>query len=153
MPTPLVTQNYPNDFQVVTFPLNATTSGFTSEDSGNLASCPILYADRDLAIDSITCTISVAGSSSAAINVRKTSAGTATTPTTPLFHIGVASTPVKLHATDIVGTATGNTFVSLATPSNDTNIVRTGNWVGLTFAGTTSAMRGLVQIRFRSAIA
>ena len=150
MPIPLVTQHYPDDFQIFTFPL-LVGSGYRSEEAGAVTTTPLLYEDRDLVVDSITVAISVVGTSGAALNVRKSTAGTSTTPSGPSFD--TTGTAVKLHTVNVDGTTLGTTVVTLNSPSTDVNLVKAGNWLGLAFAGTTANMRGMVQIRFRSRVA
>ena len=51
MPTPLVTQHYPHDFQIITLGLNTTGDG---------ADQAMFYADRNIVIDSVIVGTSVA---------------------------------------------------------------------------------------------
>lgn len=146
MPTPLVTQHYPHDFQVVTFnPLDRAGAGAT-DGNGSYA---IFYADRDVAVDSIVIAIAQAGALSSTIRIFKTTSGTATSPAVPLFN-GTTALTTAAQAADA---AAGTYVQTLVTPANDTNIVRAGNWIGVVLSGTLTAFRGLVQIRLRSAIA
>lgn len=148
MPTPLVTQHYPHDFQVVTF--NACDRyGAGATDGSSTASYAIFYADRDVAVDSIVIGIAQAGAASSTLRIFKTTTGTASSPATPLFN-GTTALTTAAQAAD----ATAGVYVqTLATPANDTNIVRAGNWIGVILSGTLTAFRGQIQIRLRSAIA
>lgn len=147
MPTPLVTQHYPDDFQVVTFnALDRYNAGATDGSNGSFA---IFYADRDVAVDSIVIGIAVAGAASSSLRIFKTTSGTAASPATPLFN-GTTALTTAAQAAD----ATAGVYVqTLATPANDTNIVRAGNWIGVLLSGTLTAFRGQIQIRLRSRIA
>jgi hypothetical protein len=148
MPTPLVTQHYPDDFQVVTFnALDRYGSGAT--DGGSTASYAIFYADRDVAVDSIVIAIAQAGASGSSLRIFKTTTGTAASPATPLFNGTTALTTAAQ-----AGDATAGFYTqTLVTPANDTNIVRAGNWIGVILAGTLTNFRGQIQIRLRSRIA
>lgn len=147
MPTPLVTQYYPNDFQVVTFNAFDRYNAGTTDGSGG--SFAVFYADRDVAVDSIV--IAVTGTTASTLQIFKTTSGTVSSPATPLFASGTALT------TAAQSTATAGTYVqTLATPANDTNIVRAGNWIGVVAVagvGTLGNIRASTQIRLRSAIA
>jgi hypothetical protein len=147
MPTPLVTQHYPDDFQVVTFnALDRYGSGATDGSNGSYA---IFYADRDVAVDSIVIGIAQAGAASSSLRIFKTTTGTATSPATPLFNGTTALTTAAQ-----AGDATAGFYTqTLVTPANDTNIVRAGNWIGVLLVGTLTAFRGQIRIRLRSAIA
>jgi hypothetical protein len=65
MPTPLVTQHYPDDFQILTFNIRAFTSGDL-----------LFYADRDMVIDSITFGLQTAGGTGATLQLAKTTTAT-----------------------------------------------------------------------------
>jgi hypothetical protein len=140
MPVPLVTQHYPDDFQIYTTVLQAApTNGMV-----------LFYADRDLVIDSITLGVNVAGAASSTIQVAKTTTGTAASPITAAPASITGGT--ALH-TAFDTSATGTLSATLTTPSSDTNRVLAGNWVGLIVSGTVTNLRGMVQIRFRSRLA
>ncbi len=159
MPTPLVTQYYPDDFQTFTFQTMDRANNGTTD--GSLASVPLIYADRDLAIDSITIGVSVGSGTSgtpatgSSMTFGKTTTGTLSSPATPNGFCTTATVNNPLTAAASVAAA-GVTTPALLTPSNDTNIVRAGNWLGIIYTaggGTLSSIRATVQIRFRSAIA
>ena len=147
MPTPLVTQHYPDDFQVVTF--NACDRYGAGATDGSNGSYAIFYADRDVAVDSIVIGIAQVGAASSSLRIFKTTSGTAASPATPLFNGTTALTTAAQ-----AGDATPGFYTqTLVTPANDTNIVRAGNWIGVILAGTLTSFRGQIQIRLRSRIA
>lgn len=150
MPTPLVTQYYPNDFHVFTFQtLDRANSAVTD---GSITSTALIYADRDIAIDSIVIGVGASASGNA-MTFGKTTAGTASSPASPLF-ISSGTTLISALTGSTSVAAAGTVTATLLTPSNDTNVVRAGNWFGVVYtAGTLASLRATVQIRFRSAIA
>ena len=140
MPTPLVPQHYPDDFYVFDYHMHSAIG------TENI----LFYADRDVAIDSITMGIYVVGSSTSLITIKKTTGGTLASPKSAVAATlntnGVAL--ITAQSAD-----TGGTFLpDLLTPSSDTNIIKAGNFVYYTASGTTSTIRGLIQIRYRSRI-
>lgn len=140
MPTPLVTQHYPDDFNTFEYHMHSAIG------IENI----LFYADRDIAIDSITVGIYVVGSATSLITIKKTTGGTSASPKSALAATldtgGVAL--ITAQSAD-----TGGTFLpALLTPSSDTNIIKAGNFVYYTASGTTSTIRGLVQVRYRSRI-
>jgi len=144
MPVPLVTQHYPDDFQVLTFQIRAFSSGDL-----------LFYADRDIVIDSITFSIQTAGGAGATLQLAKSTVGTVATPSTgAAAHITGGT---ALHATAFAmgsgATVPATEVVSLATPSSDTNLVKAGNFVGVIVAGTIGTPEGIIQVRFRSRVA
>jgi len=137
MPNPLVTQHYPDDFQILSFTIRAFTSGDL-----------LFYADRDMVIDSITFGLQTAGGASSTLQLAKTTTGTATTPATGAAANVTGGT--ALHDAVAISSGTATTVVSLTTPASDTNRVLAGNYVGVIVAGTIGTPDGIIQIRFRS---
>jgi hypothetical protein len=147
MPTPLVTQHYPDQFQTIHFnALDRYGAGATDGSNGSYA---IFYADRDMAVDSIVIGIAQAGAASSTLRIFKTTAGTAASPATPLFN----STTALTTAAQAADATAGVYPQTLVTPAQDTNIVRAGNWIGVVLSGTLTTFRGAIQIRLRSRIA
>lgn len=140
MPIPLVTQHYPDDFQILTFPIRAFSSGDL-----------LFYADRDIVIDSITFGLQTAGSTGASLQLAKTTTGTAASPVSGAAANVTGGT--TLHTAVDIASGTATTVVSLTTPANDTNRVAAGNYVGVIVAGTIGTPDGIIQIRFRSRVA
>ena len=137
MATVLLASSYKDDFEVQSFLITATPV------TGML----LLYADRTMIIDSITFGVNVVGSSSSTLQVMKTTAGTAATPSVATPAVVTGGT--ALH-TAVSSDATGTTNVALLTPASDTNVLKVGNWLGLVVGGTATNVRGAVQIRYRS---
>jgi hypothetical protein len=125
MPRPLVTQQYPDDFQVLSFSASPPLSG-----------TPLLYADRDIAIDSIVIG-NAAASSGDAVQLTKTTTGTSTTPASISVAVIEAGTALQ----------------TLTNTNTDNNIVKAGNWVGLVLTGATGSSVVGIRIRYRSCIA
>lgn len=144
MPTPLVVQHYPDDFQILTFPIRAFTSGDL-----------LFYADRDIVVDSITFGLQTAGGTGATLQLAKTT--TATTSNGVLTPATGAAANVTggtaLHTAVDISSGTATTVVSLTTPSLDTNRVLAGNYVGVIVGGTIGTPDGIIQIRYRSRVA
>jgi len=139
MATVLLASSYKDDFEVQSFLITATPV------TGML----LLYADRTLVIDSITFGVNVVGSGTSTLQVMKTTAGTATTPSVATPAVVTGGT--ALH-TAVSSDATGTTNVALLTPASDTNVLKVGNWLGLVVGGTATNVRGAIQIRFRSRV-
>ena len=131
MPVPLVPQHYPDDFQLIILPLNTAGDG---------ADQALFYADRNIVIDSVHVGTSVADTSAAVVLKY------ASSPVPATIASGTAITSsMDISATGTVG---GNSVVL-----NTSNQVPAGNWVGCDFTSATDTFKGVVQIRFRSAIA
>jgi hypothetical protein len=141
MPNPLVTQHYPDDFQIHSILIQ----------SALVTGKVVFYADRDIVVDSITFGVNVAGAASSTVQVVKTTTGTASSPISAAA-ASITSGATALH-TAFDTSATGTLSATLATPSSDTNLVKAGNWLGLIVTGTVTNLRGVIQIRFRSRIA
>ena len=137
MATPLVTQHYPDDFQVVTYSLHnyATLA----------ASTGWLYADRDLIVDAVYVGISTVAGQAGTVKVTKSTTGSASSPVAPLNGTQVDIT------TTVALNATGTTVLTPISTSG-ANEVKAGNWISLTVGGTTltSGLVGSIVLRFRS---
>jgi len=164
MPTPLVTQHYPHDFQVLTFIY-----------TGAPADVPLLYADRDLVIDSITIgvkTVSTGGAGTGLLSF-EVSADPSSTGGTVVAVANVDTANVaagdtifldginnssgnvrKVSSAGTAGSASGSTQLKYINATNTSvdNIVLAGRYLILD-ATTATAFTGLVQIRLRSQIA
>lgn len=129
MPIPLVTQHYPDDFQIVTLPLNTTGDG---------ADQALFYADRTIVIDAVYVGTAVADTSAALVIKH------AATPVATDIAAGTAVTSsMDIAAT---GTVTGTVLAA-------GNEVAAGRWIGCDFTSATDNYKGVVQIRFRSRVA
>jgi len=137
MATVLLASSYKDDFEVQTFLITAAPV------TGML----LFYADRTMIIDSITFGVNVVGSGTSTLQVTKTTAGTAATPSVATPAVVIAGT--ALH-TAVSSDSTGTTNVALLTPASDTNVLKVGNWLGLVVGGTATNVRGSIQIRLRS---
>lgn len=147
MPTPLVIQHYPDDFQLLTYYVQ---SALTDPST-------ILYADRTYVIDSITVTTKtttgvVDSYAFFEVSSNPTSTGGTTMATvdlnlangTTVFLDGVGSTVRTVAADGTAGTSGGS--IQLSTSAN---IIPAGSFLQIDLqSGTT--WRGLIQIRFRS---
>lgn len=152
----LLTEQYPNDFQVITI--------YSSPSSTSNDPLPILYADRNIVIDSIVVGVRTPAPESGA----RVAFEVAGAPNSE------ASTEVVCTANiDTAETSAGDTFVfttnrvirtssggsSLPTPSStpissSVNLVEKGKWLVADFsAGNLTAFRLLIQVRFRSLVA
>lgn len=129
MPTPIVTQYYPDDFQIITLGLNTTGDG---------ADQAMFYADRNIVIDSVVVGTSVADASATCAVKYATSPVAAT----------IASGTAVTNAMDV--SAAGTVTATIVTTANE---IAAGNWIGLDFASATDSLKGVVQIRFRSRVA
>lgn len=136
MPNVLAPQYYQDDFQIISELLISPVTGTA-----------LLYADRDLVIDSITYGVSVVGGAGASLQLVKTTSGTAASPASALAATVAAGT--TLHSAQVI--TTGGTFSpALTTPASDTNLIRAGNWLGVIVAGTIGSAAVIVQMRIRS---
>ena len=139
MPNPLAVEQYHDDFQIISELLVAPVTGTA-----------MLYAERDTVIDAIYMGVSVVGTSSASLQIVKTTSGTLTTPASAIAATVAAGT--ALHTAQLI--TTGGTFSpTLTTPSLDTNLIKAGNWVGVVVVGTVTSAVVLVQFRVRSRVA
>jgi len=146
MPTPLVTQHYPDDFQILTYYVQSALTDPTT----------LLYADRTWVVDSITVTAQTAHGSAAT--------GSFEVSTDPTSQSGTSMATVDLNLTagttvflDGVGTTvrtvsaggTAGTSANSVQLSTSTNIIPAGSFLQVDLSAGTS-WRGLIQIRFRS---
>jgi len=138
MPVPLVTQHHPDDFKTFSYNIHSQLT------SGNLI---VFYADRDLVIDSITVGVAVVQAGGSIAFVR-TTGGTLASPKS------AAPASLTTDAVAITGSqsvATLGTFTPTIIFAADANLVKAGNYVGITI-DTVAAFRGYLQIRVRSRI-
>jgi hypothetical protein len=150
----LVTQHYPNDFQIVTVPFVAAAS--TSDP------VVFMYADRDLVIDSVVVGIIVPGGGNGRLNIEEATAPNSSAGTIICsFNIdggnNAAAGDTIISDTDSVvriDAAGDSQNVGASTKINNANnLIQKGRWVMIDFENTFAAFRGTVQIRFRSMVA
>jgi len=118
------------------------------------AGVPILYADRDLIIDSITVGTLTASSGGASATIQKTTAATrsntgAITPASP----GATLTSIMNTGTiaiNAVGTVVVTTESATTSLSISQNKLDAGNWLFFVPVSVATALAGTIQIRFRS---
>lgn len=146
MPTPLVVQHYPDDFQLLTY----YVQGALTDPS------TILYADRTFVIDSITVTTQTANGSAATASFEVSSDPTSVAGTTmgtvdlnltagtTVFLDGVGSSVRTVAANGTAGTSSNSVQLSTST-----NIIPAGSFLQIDLTNGTS-WRGLIQVRFRS---
>ena len=138
-------QHYPDDFTVAEIPLPAViaATGF-----------PLLYADRDLVIDSVTIGFLIASSTGSQTGtMQKTTGGsrngitvTAASPAgTKTTMMGSGTFDISTPGTVVLTTETSTTYLG-----NTLNKLDAGNWLLFIPSGTTAAIVGIVQIRYRS---
>lgn len=117
------------------------------------AATPILYADRNLIIDSVTVGTYTASTGGTTATIQKTTAGTndgiTITPAAP------NATPTSIMATGTIpinaaGTIVVNTESATRSLSNAQNTLDAGNWLLFVPASGATSFVGSVQIRFRS---
>jgi hypothetical protein len=143
--TSLPVQHYSDDFSIaeISLPAINLVGGF-----------PLLYADRNLVIDSVTFGFLVPSStSSQTATIQKTTGGTRTgvsvTAASPAgtktTMMGAGTIDISTAGTVVVTTETATTYLS-----KTLNILDAGNWLLFIPSGTTAAMVTLVQIRYRS---
>lgn len=144
MPNILPVSEYPDDFEVISYVLSEqqllTNTGLA-----------LFYAEHDYAIDAVFVGISTATGNVATITFTKTTSGTEASPASAAAATIAAGTAITTAQTL---QANGTYSVTLASPANDTNIVRAGNWIGLVVSNhATTGVRLVVQLRIRSRIA
>lgn len=141
----LPVQHYPDDFSIaeITLPAAVATTGF-----------PLLYADRDLIIDTVTFGLLIASTTSSQTGtIQKTTGGTrngitvtAASPAgTKTTMMGAGTVDISTAGTYVVSTETATTYLS-----NTLNKLDAGNWLLFVPSGTTAGVVGTVQIRYRS---
>lgn len=142
----LPVQHYPDDFSIaeVTIPAAVTTTGF-----------PLIYADRDLIIDSVTVGLIVVSSTgSQTATIQKTTGGTRTGTTVTAASPAGSKTSIMGAGTVDISTAAGTFVITTETSttylSNTLNKLDAGNWLLFIPSGTTSSMSCMVQVRYRS---
>ena len=154
MPSSLTIENYPNDFQVVTF---------HNLNPGVGDPVALLYAERDIVIDTIVVGIRIPGNSAGGGGLSfETSLSAAADNGTSMciFNIDGSNNTVagdtKIATTDsaIRYLANGSVANDSSTKINpDANLVRAGRWLLLDYVGTATEFRGVVQVRVRSVVA
>jgi len=137
MPVPIVAQQYPHHFQIVTCPINHTLEAPT------LLTIPVFYVESrgtgtGIVIDSIVIGINVVEGTAETVEVVH-----ATTVQASSGLTSVQTTPTSV---DALGT-------TLPTINTANNFVPAGSWVLLKFDAAQGQVHGAVQIRFRSQIA
>jgi hypothetical protein len=141
--TTLPAQYYPDDFQILTYPLN-NTSALTVDT-------PWFYCDRNIIVDQVVINISTAGTggSSPLVAICKTTAGTLAAPANVITSLTAISSTVSLAAAATTVMTTDSTTKFL---DKTTNFVDAGNWVVFDLTGTmpSAALIGAITIRFRS---
>jgi hypothetical protein len=140
----LPVQYYHDDQQLVTESLVATPA----------AGVPILYADRDLIIDSITVGTLTASSGGASATIQKTTAATrnnagAIVPASPGATLSsiMGTGTIAINAAGTVFVTTESATTSL---SNEKNKLDAGNWLFFVPVSVATALAATIQIRFRS---
>jgi hypothetical protein len=130
MPVPLVTQQYPDDFQIVSFTLN------TGDIAAALDTVPLFYADRAIVIDSIVYGVGVIDA----------------TEDVEIIH---AATPQATTGTSVqtAVSSLGTTGTVTPTISTSGNEVASGRWVLAKFSDGVDTAFVTVTIRFRSRVA
>lgn len=143
--TSLPVQHYSDDFSIseISLPAVIAVGGF-----------PLIYADRDLVIDSVTCGFLVASSTaSQTATIQKTTTGTRTGVSVTAASPAATKTTIMGTGTiDIstVGTVVVSTETATTSLSKTLNILDAGNWLLFIPSGTTAAIVGTVQVRYRS---
>jgi hypothetical protein len=141
--TSLPTQYYTDDQTIAIEGLSATPA----------AGVPILYADRDLIIDSVivgTLTVSTGGTTA---TIQKTTSATRSngviTPASPAATLtsimGAGTIAIGTAGTVVVATDTATTYLD-----KTLNKLDAGNWLLFVPASVATAFAGTIQIRFRS---
>lgn len=144
----LPVQHFPDDFSIetISLPLVVPTTGW-----------PVLYADRDLVIDSITVGICVASttSSQTAIFSKTTSGIRNASDNSKITPAQVFTSPTSIMAAGSVAISTIGTYV-LTTDSATNNLsaslnrLDAGNWLIFVPSGATVGMTCTIQVRVRS---
>lgn len=140
----LPTQYYHDDQQIVT--------ELISVPSGN--GVPLLYADRNLIIDSVVVTPMIKSTATTkTATIQKTTAGTndgitispAAADATLSSIMGAGTINLNTFATTVVATDTATTYLD-----NTKNTLDAGNWLFFVPSETATSSLIAVQIRFRS---
>lgn len=144
MPNILPVSEYPDDFEIISFVLS-------EQQLLQNAGLALFYAEHDYAIDAVFVGVSAGSSAPATITFTKTTSGTEASPASAVATTIAAGTSIT---TSQLIQAPGTFNVALTTPASDTNVVRTGNWIGLVVSNNaTTGARMVVQLRIRSRIA
>jgi hypothetical protein len=114
---------------------------------------PILYADRDLIIDSVVVGTYTASSGGASATIQKTTAatrtGTTITPAAPnataTSIMGAGTIAINAAGTVVVATDTATTYLD-----KTLNKLDAGNWLLFVPVSGATSLVGTVQVRFRS---
>lgn len=117
------------------------------------AATPILYADRNLIIDSVTVGTYTASTGGTTATIQKTTAGTNDGITiTPAFP-NASLTSIMATGTipiDVIRTIVVTTESATRSLSTDQNTLDAGNWLMFVPVSGATNFVGSVQIRFRS---
>jgi hypothetical protein len=137
MPNVLVTQHYPDDFQVITAVINHAL------DAATLLTIPVMYVESrgngtGIVIDSIAIGINVVEGAAETVEVVH---ATTVQASTGLTSVQTAATSVN---------ALGTTLPTINTSNN---FVPAGSWILLKFDAAQANVHGAVTIRFRSRLA
>jgi len=167
MPIPLVVQQYPSDYQILTYNFASTSPSDPTV---------LLYADRTLVIDSIHVTVLTAttatGAGALSFEVSQDPTSVASTTIIAVASTdddnvdagdviildGVNNSPNggvrKVSKTGTAGNATGSTQLKFLNGTSNTtidNVIPAGYYLIVDVTGTvTATFKGLIQIRFRS---
>lgn len=130
----LPVQYYPDDFQRITHVVH----------DASLADLALVYADRNLIVDSVLlCCSGTAVGGSATIELVKVASGTIPTSTNIQSGTSISSTM----------SIAANSAATAGTITNTTNFVDIGSWICIKTTaggGTLSNFRGTIHMRFRS---
>lgn len=134
MPNVLVTQQYPDDFQVITTVINHNL------DAPTLLTIPVMYVESrgngtGVIIDSIAIGINVVEGAAETVEVVHA--------TTVQASSGFTSVQTAATSVNALGT-------TLPTIDTSNNFVPAGSWIMLKFDAAQAAVHGAVTIRFRS---
>lgn len=114
---------------------------------------PILYADRNLIIDSVVVGTLVASTGDTTATIQKTTSGTndgiTITPALPNATMQTMMATGTI-ATGAIGTIVVSTESATRSLSADHNTLDAGNWLFYVPGGTATAHVATLQIRFRS---
>lgn len=136
---PLVTQHYPDDFQVMLFEV----------DVGKASSgTSWFFADRDFVVDSIWVGVHEAGQAGSIVKFQKL-VGTLAVPAVPT-DANFASSGIYI-CTNSAPLGAAGTFQLNMCPFE--NIVPAGSWLGFEYTGNVTNFKGTIQARIRSRIA
>lgn len=114
---------------------------------------PLLYADRNLIIDSVVVGTLVASTGDTTATLQKTTAGTndgiTITPAAPNATLQSMMATGTI-ATGAIGTVVVSTESATRSLSTDHNTLDAGNWLFYVPGGTATSHVATVQVRFRS---